>query len=75
MAGRMSIHFLNCSGVIQRELVNYRVRTDLGIDSRPHPVHCISTWYQSIFVHQHQSNRKIVKYMYDVRICLFLCIL
>jgi len=30
-----------------------RARTDLGSDSRPHPVHCRSTWCQSVL---QQSN-------------------
>jgi len=33
-----------------------RVRTDLGIDSGPHPVHCRSNWCRSIIVDQHCSN-------------------
>jgi len=33
-----------------------RVRTDLGTDSGPHLVHCISHQCRSIFVHWHRSN-------------------
>ena len=33
-----------------------RVRTDLGTDSEPHPVHCRLNRYQSIFLDRHWSN-------------------
>jgi len=33
-----------------------RMKTDLGTDSGPHPVHCRLTRCQSIFVDRHRSN-------------------
>ena len=37
-------------------LVLLRVRTDLGTDSEPHPVHCRLNLYRSIFLDRHWSN-------------------
>jgi len=36
--------------------VDCRVRTDLGTDSEPHPVHCGLNRYRSIFLDRHWSN-------------------
>ena len=53
-----------CTGQLVKVLWNgvysqnfpVRVRTDLGTDSEPHPVHCRLNRYRSIFLDRHWSN-------------------